>query len=365
MTEDWYFWSHRLPVARAVRDAGAKVVVACRVNKHRDLIEAEGFELRDAPFDRTGINPVKDLGTLFFIVKLYREIRPDLVHHVATKPVLYGSMAAWATGVPAILNAMAGLGYLFISGGTKARIIRTVFQNLMTALCNRSNTVLVTQNSDDKETFISAGVKPEQIIVIRGSGVDLTHYYPSDEPDGTPVAVCVSRMLWDKGIGELAEAARLLRKRNVPLKIRLVGDTDINPASIPLEQLKSWHEEGIVEFAGYSSDIAGEYARAHIAVLPSYREGLPKSLLEAASCQRPVVSTDVPGCREICVDGVSGIRVPPKAIKPLADALEKLATDKALRLELGAGARSLAEKEFATPHIVAQTMGVYYDLIHN
>lgn len=363
VTEDWYFWSHRLPVARAARDAGAKVVVVCRVNKHADQIRAEGFELWDAPIDRTGINPLKDITTLWFLWNTYRAVRPDLIHHVATKPVLYGSLIAWLTGVPAILNAMAGLGYLFISQGMKARLLRGIFQKLLVTLCNRKNTALVVQNRDDQQTFLSQGVRAEQIVVIRGSGVDLDRYHATDEPDGTPVALCVSRMLWDKGIGELVEAARRLKEKNVPIKVRLVGGTDINPSSIPQEQLDLWHEEGVIDFAGHSNDVVGEYARAHIAVLPSYREGLPKSLLEAASCKRPIVSTDVPGCREICVDGESGILVPVKTSRELADALETLALDKDLRVKMGAKARQLAEDEFATPHIVRQTTQVYSDLL--
>lgn len=365
VTEDWYFCSHRLPVARAARDAGAKVIVACRVQEHRDQIEREGFELWNVPFDRTGINPLKDVKTLASIAKTYLKVKPDLVHQVATKPVLYGSLIAWFTGVPAILNAMAGLGYLFISGGMKARLLRNVFQRLLSTLCNRKNSILIVQNSDDEATFVSVGVRPEKISVIRGSGVDLETYYSTAEPDGEPVALCVSRMLWDKGIGELVEAARTLRKKEIPIKIRLVGKTDSNPSSIPQDQLDAWNREGVIEYAGHSKDIPGEYARAHIAVLPSYREGLPKSLLEAAACQRPIVSTDVPGCREICVDGETGIRVPAKQSAPLADALEQLAQNKQLRLEMGENARKLAENAFATPHVVEQTIAVYRQLLKN
>ncbi|MEC7575604.1 MAG: glycosyltransferase, partial [Pseudomonadota bacterium] len=182
-------------------------------------------------------------------------------------------------------------------------------------------------------------------------------------PDGTPIAVCVSRMLRDKGIHELVSAARQLREKDVGLVVRLVGPMDENPASIPKTTLEAWSHDGIVEVAGPSNDIAGEYARAHIAVLPSYREGLPKSLIEAASCGRPIVATDVPGCREVCIEGETGYLVPARMVEPLANALERLAVDPALRQRLGTNARRNAETVFAADIINAQTISAYEELL--
>ncbi len=360
VTEDWYFWSHRLPFARAARDSGARVIVASRMAAHRDRILAEGFEAADIPFDRSGLNPLRDLKTLRAILSLYRREKPDLVHHVAMKPVLYGGIAAALAKVPAVINAMAGLGFLFIANGLKIRMIRPVVEWSFRKLGNRRNTVLIVQNGDDADLFADRiGVARDRIRVIRGSGVDIDRFRPGPEAEGVPVAVCVSRMLWDKGIGELVEAARILQQRGVSIRIRLVGPTDANPASIPVATLKAWQDSGMVEVAGPSDDIPGAYRGAHIAVLPSYREGLPKSLLEGAACGRPVVATDVPGCREICRDGETGIRVPLKSVAPLADALQRLAEDAGLRRKLGDGARRAVETEFAEAIVVAETMALY------
>lgn len=371
VTEDWYFWSHRLPFARAARDLGARIIVAARMTAHRDRIADEGFLPVHIPFDRSGLNPLRDWKTLRAIQDLYRREQPDLVHHVALKPTLYGGIAAGRAvgggyGGPKVVNAMAGMGFMFISTTLKARCLRPLIKTAFRALNRRVGTRLIVQNGDDRDLFEhDIGVPGARIAVIRGSGVDIRAFPVTPEPTTTPpVAVCVSRMLWDKGIGELVEAARLLRDRGVGLTVRLVGPTDANPASIPRETLDQWAAEGVVEVLGPRADIAEINADSHIAVLPSYREGLPKSLLEAAACGRPVVATDVPGCREICREGETGIRVPPKSVAPLADALEKLAGDADLRVALGAGARRVIEAELSTDIVVGQTMALYEELLN-
>ncbi len=364
VSEDWYFCSHRLPIARAARDAGAEVVVATRVRGHASPIEAEGFRLIPLELSRSGRNPMRDLATLTALIGMYRRERPDIVHHMALKPALYGSIAAWATGVPAMVNAFAGMGFVFISNSAFARLLRPVICRLFLFLLNRKYSQVIVQNPDDRALFEDRiGVDPRRIAVIRGSGVDIAEFHPAEPPAGTPVAVCVSRLLWDKGIGELVEAARLLRNRRVDIRIRLVGPVDDNPASIAQAQLDDWRAEGIVELAGASGDIAGEYSRAHIAVLPSYREGLPKSLLEAAACGLPLVATDVPGCREICRDDETGLLVPAKDAAALADALARLAGDADLRARYGAAARLAAVDEFAEAIVVTQTMALYETLM--
>lgn len=368
VTEDWYFLSHRLPLARAARDAGAHVVVATRINDARARLEAEGFTVAPIPFDRSGLDPLRDLATIRAIHACYRRHGPDIVHHVAMKPTLYGTLSAYLAGVPHIVNAMAGMGFLFISQGLKARLLRPAIRAAM-HLANRGGRVrVIVQNDDDRALFRAhLGVPDGRIATIRGSGVDVDALRPAPEPavDAAhpPVALCLSRMLWDKGIGELVEAARLLRRRGVALTIRLVGPGDANPAAIDPEQLQAWAREGLVESLGRTADIAGAYAASHIAVLPSYREGLPKSLLEAAACGRPIVATDVPGCREICVEGETGLRVPARAVEPLADALQHLAADPALRARMGAAARRMAETRFATERIVAETLALYTTML--
>lgn len=364
VSEDWYFCSHRLPIARAARDAGMKVTVACRVRDHGDAIRKEGFDLHPIRLNRSGRNPIADVATILALRKLYRSVRPDIVHQVAVKPVLYGSIAAWLAGVPHVVNAMAGLGFVFISNGLFASLIRPVLRPVFRVLLNRPCSRLILQNGDDRALFQTRiGVRPDRIAIIRGSGVDTEAFTPAPEPDGPIVAACVSRMLWDKGIGELVEAARLLQRRGSGIVVRLVGPTDDNPASIPQSTLDAWRAEGVVEMTGPTTDVAGIYARSHIAVLPSYREGLPKSLLEAASCGLPMVATDVPGCREICRDGETGLSVPVRAAEPLAEALARLADDPDLRRRLGRAARRAAETEFAEPVITRQTLALYETML--
>ena len=360
VTEDWYFWSHRLPIARAARDAGARVVVATRMDAHAERIAAEGFIPCAIPFDRSGLNPINDTATVSAIIRAYKFYRPDLVHHVAAKPVLYGSLAATIAGVPHVINAMAGLGFLFIGENAKARLLRRAFETGLRDLVHRANSWMIVQNGDDHAVLERLGFSHNRLVLIPGSGVDLDAFPVVEELQTVPPrAVCVSRMLWDKGIGELVEAARILRARGIELTVRLVGSTDLNPAGIPASTLQAWANEGIVEVAGHTSDVAGEYARASFAVLPSYREGLPKSLLEAASCGRAMVATDVPGCRDICRDEETGLLVPHKNSDALAEALARLAGDPELRGRLGARARAIVESEFAQSIIVEKTLALY------
>ena len=374
VTEDWYFWSHRLPIARAGRAAGWEVLVATRVAKHGERIRREGFRLIPIGLRRRSLAPWREVAAIAELARLYRRERPDLVHHVAMKPVLYGSLAAALAGVPAVVNALAGMGYVFTSSEVKARLLRPLIRTAFRWLLDRPNSRLILQNPDDiaamtgaamtGATVAGAAVAAERVALIRGSGVDIQIFRPREEPGGTPVAVMVSRMLWDKGVGELVEAARLLRRREVPLRVVLVGPPDPdNPASIPERQLRDWDAAGDVAWWGERSDIAEIWAKGQIAVLPSHREGLPKSLLEAAACGRPMVAADVSGCREIVKDGVTGLLVPPGDAGGLADALERLARDPDLRRRLGAAARDLVEREFSEEAVVAQTLALYRSLV--
>ena len=361
VTEDWYFWSHRLPIARAARDAGWEVLVATRVGNHGERIEREGFRLIPIKMRRRSLAPWAEIAAIAGLLRLYRRERPDLVHQVGMKPVLYGSFAAAMTGVPAVVNALAGMGYVFTSTRLKARALRPFVKMAFRWLLDRPNSRVILQNPDDVAAMTDGTVAAERVALIRGSGVDIEAFAGTDEPDGTPVAVMVSRMLWDKGVGELVQAARLLRERKVRLKVVLVGSPDPeNPASIPERQLRDWDSSGDVAWWGERSDIAKIWADSHIAVLPSYYgEGVPKSLLEAGACARPMLATNMSGCREIVVDGITGILVPPRDVAALADGLEALARDKPLRQRLGAAARELVEREFSEAQVVEQTMALY------
>ncbi|MCG8542847.1 MAG: glycosyltransferase, partial [Alphaproteobacteria bacterium] len=241
VSEDWYFLSHRLPIGKALRAAGADVVIATRVRDHGDRIRAAGLRLIPIGLDRSGLNPLHDIGTIFEILRIYRRERPDIVHHVALKPTLYGALCAWLARVPAVVNASTGLGFLFLSRTASAKLLRWVVRRMLGLLANRANSRTILQNPDDIALFTERiGVHPDRLTLIRGSGVDTERFAPAPMPDGTPVAVCVSRMLYDKGIVELVEAARLLKARGVPLTVRLVGPTDDNPASIPDSTLADW-----------------------------------------------------------------------------------------------------------------------------
>ena len=376
VTEDWYFCSHRIAHARAASEAGFEVVVVANVNyppvngetNYAAQIRAEGFRLVPLALHRRSRNPLRELASIIELVRLYARERPSLAQHVALKPVLYGSIAARLTGVPAYVNSIAGMGYVFISRDPLARLLRPFIRLALRLLLNHKRGHVIVQNPDDKEALEIAGIaSPEHISLIPGSGVDTDAFAPlpplTDE-DSPPLAVLASRMLWDKGVGELVAAARILKQQEVALRVVLVGEPDTaNPASIPLETLEQWQNEGVVEWWGHREDMAEILQTAHIAVLPSYREGLPLSLLEAASCARPLIAADVPGCREIVRHGKSGLLVPARNAEALAAALAQLAQDPQLRKKMGDEARRMVEKRFAQPLITAQTVALYRHLV--
>jgi glycosyltransferase involved in cell wall biosynthesis len=363
VTEDWAFCSHRMPVARGARDAGAEVLVATRIGSDGPRIAAEGFRPIPLGWRRGADSVAGELRAIAEIAGVYRRERPDLVHHVAMKPIVIGGAAAALAGVPRVVNAAIGLGALFLSqGGHVQRLARL---GLRFAL-NRRTGHLIVQNRDDWTLLREEGLlRHDRVSLIRGSGVDTTRFHPDDSATADPpIAAYVGRMLWDKGIGELVEAARLLRARQVPLRVVLVGPLDTeNPAGIPEAQMRAWHDEGIVEWRGPSRDIPGLWREAAIAVLPSYREGLPKALLEAAACGRPMVAFDVPGSREIVLHEATGLLTPPRAPAPLADALARLAGDAALRQRLGVAARTLVEQELSETVVVRETLDLYRRLL--
>lgn len=364
ITEDWYFWSHRLGLARAARDAGWQVVVATTPGSLRQQIEAEGFLYYPLRLQRKGRNPWGEVLAILDLMSLYHLMRPDMVHHVAIKPVLYGSLAARLADVPAVVNAVVGLGYVFISGGVKHALLRTAVEWAYRLAFIGKRTRVIFQNPDDCNLFLQHRILREaQTVIIPGAGVNTRRFAPTPEPSGEPVVLLASRLLWDKGIGELVEAARLLKRRKIAGRVVLAGLPDpSNPASIPIATLQAWHQEGIVEWIGRRSDMPAVLAASHIACLPSYREGLPLSLIEAASCARPIVASNVPGCREIVQDGWNGLLVPVKDALALADALQTLLTDASLRQTMGQWGRELVLQRFAQELIIKQTLGVYQSL---
>lgn len=362
ITEGWYFWSHRLPIARAARNAGFEVLVSTRVDKHKERIESEGFKLIPIGLERKSRNIFKEILSIFEIVKIYRKEKPDIVHHVAVKPVLYGSWAARIAGIPCVVNALAGLGFIFVAQGWKAKVLRRLVVFAYRSAFSAKNTIGIFQNPEDLKLFVDAKVvKNKKTALIRGSGVDTARFIPLPEPEGIPIIVLASRMFWDKGVGEFMEAAKILKKGGIECRLILVGKPDPeNPASISKETLHGWHSEGVVEWWGHQEDMPSIFSQTNIVVLPTtYGEGVPKVLIEAASCGRAIVATDVPGCREIVRHNENGFLVPSYDSKSLAAALKTLIQDSKLRARMGTRGREIVITEFSEEIVVRKTMEVY------
>lgn len=366
VTEDWFFWLHRLPMARAARDAGFTVGVATRVAAHGQQIVAEGFALYPLDWRRGGVNPVAALKAIWQIVRVYRKYKPDLVHHVALKPALFGSIAARLARVPATINGLTGLGTLFIGQTWRLRLLRALIARLSPMLFGRPNSCVVLENQDDQAALIDARwINLAGSRVIRGSGVDIEHFRPLPEPPAQPVvAAYVGRMLEDKGIRTLVAAHQIVRSRGVNLDLLLAGLPDPeNATSITETELRRWAELPGITWLGHQNDVRTVWAAAHIAVLASRREGLPLSLLEAAACRRAIIATDVPGCREIAHGGENALLVPPDDTAALAEALGCLAGDAALRQRFAEASRRLVESDLAAAKVGEHTLALYSDLL--
>ena len=362
ITEDWYFCSHRLPLALAAKDAGYDVAVMTHVSEHGETIRRVGIRLIPFSFSRRGLNPLSELVVLARLIVLYRKEKPDLVHHVAMKPVLYGSLAARISGVPNVVNALAGLGYVFTSNQLIARLLRLAIGSAFRVLLNSSRSRLILQNYDNRSMFIRKRfINEERIRLVRGSGVDTTVFSPTQEPAGIPVVMLASRMLWDKGIKEFVEAARQLKDRRIDARFVLVGDTDPhNPSAISKEQLTVWQSVGVIEWWGHREDMPAIFSKSHIICLPSfYGEGVPKVLIEAASCGRAIIATDVPGCNDIVKQNVNGLLIPPRNVDALVDSIRLLIDNAQLRRSMGRRGRARVKNHFNIDLIVQQHLNVY------
>ncbi len=367
MTEDWYFCSHRLPAARAARAAGFDVVVATRVRAHGDRIRDEGFALRPIGWRRRGDGVLGAARAISEIARLYRAERPDIVHHVALKPVLFGGIALRFAfpapeSAPVAIDSIMGLGSGFSAASFGARLRRPSLGIALWLAAGGKRGRVVVQNPEDRDALITLGLVPQQIVMIRGSGVDCKHFGALPDPDATTVTVAlVSRMLHAKGVLDAAAAIRLLRGRGHPVELLLAGPTDPdNRGSLTAETLVSLTTHPGIEWLGPVADIRSVWRRAAIAVLPStYGEGVPKALLEAAACARPIVASDVPGCREVVRPGETGLLVPPRDIQGIADAIAALAGDPVRRKEMGRAGRKLIERHFADEIVARETLAVY------
>jgi glycosyltransferase involved in cell wall biosynthesis len=366
VTEDWYFWAHRLPQAQAALASGFDVGVATRVQHHGERIRAAGFALHALDWERRA-GPFALLAAVFDTARLYRRERPALVHHVALKPVLIGSMAAALARVPFVVNAVTGLGYLFVAAGVRARLMRKILLVALRLLGRRPGVTWLVQNPDDGALLAARRVAPaERIALIRGSGIDLTRYRPLPDPAGPVVVIaCATRLLRIKGVGDLVAAFRLLRARGSEVRLLIAGEPDPeNPSAIPEAEILGWATEPGIEWLGRVEDVRELWIQAHIATLPSWGgEGIPMTLLEAAACGRPLIATDVPGCREIAHQGINALLVPVGAIDALADAMERLASDAALRVRFGKASRQLVESDLSAEQVGAHTAALYRKLL--
>jgi glycosyltransferase involved in cell wall biosynthesis len=310
-------------------------------------------------FDAGGMNPLRDLRTLRDLRALYRRIRPDVVHHVTIKPVLYGTFAARLAGVPRVINAVSGLGYLFTAGRGAAQTMGiTLYRTLM----RHRDMRVILQNAEDMAFFRAHRLAPEKSLrLIRGSGVDTQAFSPPvSRPSGAPLIVLTARMLADKGVREFIQAARTLKPSWPDARFVLVGPLyPGNPSSISEEELRAAAASGAVEWWGARNDIGDILQAATIYCLPSYREGLSKAILEAASTGLPIVTTDTSGCREVVTDKVNGLIVPVASASALTEAIETLLRDPALAARLGAEARATVLRDFALEIVVDQQLALY------
>ena len=361
VTEDWFFYSHRISIAKAASNAGYQVAVITQVKKHKEIIESYGIKVIPFKISRSGCNPFTEFITIISLYNIYKKEQPDLLHHVAIKPILYGTIAAKLASTPIIINAITGLGYIFISNKFSAKLIKILIYPALKIALNLKNTYTIFQNKNDQD-FLMKGNKSSNnnSIIIKGSGVDHNYFIPAKTKPVSPCIILGARMLIDKGIREYVDAARIVKKEFSKARFILAGDTDSgNPAMISRNQLNKWNQEGVIEWKGHEDAMLDILQNSNIACLPSYREGMPKFLLEAASCGLPIVATDVPGCREIVENNVNGFLVTPKDSKSLADGIKILINDFKLREKFGQQSRVMIENMFSSEIINKQTINFY------
>lgn len=362
-----YFVTHRLTLAEAARDAGFRITAALPADSDpADLrrVASAGMSLVAYPFVRGGMRPHRELKTLVALYRLYRQLQPDLVHQLTVKPVLYGGLAARLAGVPAVVQTIPGLGYLFVDSSKKAVWLRRLLAPLFRIALGGSKRRIILQNGDDLKTLLRLRMLPHagrDVVVIRGSGVDVTEFAFSPLPEGPPIVLLASRLTWHKGVAEFVEAARRIKAEGITARFVLCGSPDTeNPGGVPQTLLDQWQAEGIVECWGYRADMPEVFRQATIVVSPSkYGEGVPKSLIEAAAAGRPIVTSDAPGCREIVRDGENGYLAPISDAAAVADGISRLLKAPRAAAQMGRRGREIVEAEFALPHVLNKTLALY------
>lgn len=360
-----FFVSHRLPLALAAAQAGYDVHITTsdEDQEHVAQIKATGLPFHPLPLAQHGTNPLAEIKTLQAMIALYRQLKPDLVHHVSIKPVLYGGIAARMAGIKAVVGAMSGLGYVFIDDSPKARLLRQIIRPILGIALAHPNTSMIFQNPEDRQRFIDMRLlKAERAVLIRGSGVDMEAFSPQPEATGKPIVLFAGRLMWKKGMGDFVEAARQLKEK---ARFVVVGYAEAtSPDTVPLAQLEAWAKEDLIEYWGKRDDMPQVFAQSHIVCLPSsYGEGVPKVLIEAAASGRAIVTTDTAGCHEITKHEENGLLIPPNDSAALIAALDRLIGDSALRQKMGARGREIAVNEFSLNLVVKETFALYESLL--
>ncbi len=368
VAEDWYFWSHRRLLAQAAKAEGYDVYVLTRVTEHGEKIESLGFKLIPLHMERHGKNIFKEIRLLTKIIACYRNVRPDLVHHVSMKPVLYGKLAAIITGVAACVNTFPGLGYVFHSEKTRDRFLVVFIVSALKCLFRFGNNKVIVQNKDDAGFLNRSNIcRKEDLVIIRGSGVDMDEYKKGSERNSEPVVLFASRLLLQKGIYDYVAAAKIVRKTKPDLRFVIVGKPDkSNPNSVPSEELETWQKEQHIEWWGYKEDMPEVLRQVEIIVLPTfYGEGIPKILIEAAASGKPIIATDVAGCREIVRNSLNGYLVPVHSPEIIAQRIIELIDSPELCVDMGEKGRELAEQGFSIGKVNSETLSVYSLLVNN
>jgi glycosyltransferase involved in cell wall biosynthesis len=363
----WYLFNFRLATAQRLVADGHDVLLVSPPDEHVPRLQAAGLRWRALPLHRASLNPLREAATLAALVDLLRAERPDVLHNFTVKCAVYGSLAARVTGVPAVINAIAGMGYVYAGSDLRARLLRPCVAWLLRSTLDRRRSLLVLQNPDDAVALVKAQlVDPLRVRVILGSGVDTARFTPAVRREGRLRVVLASRLLREKGVVEYVEAARMLKQAGRDIEFVLSGRTDPgNPHSIPEAWVRQWHQEGIVACLGHVDDMPSLLASADVMVLPSYYgEGVPRCLIEGAAAGLAVITTDRPGCREVVKqDGVDGLHVPCRNAAALARAIARLDDDRPLLRRLGARARRNAVECFDQAMVLERTLAVYDELL--
>lgn len=363
---DWFFLSHRLPIALAALEQGYEVHIATGITVHHAELSSYGFTVHPLPISRGKSSVTTEIAAFTAIFHVFRKLKPDIIHAITIKPVLYSGIAAHFTGIQHIVAAISGLGYVFTNIGIQASIRRWFISTLYRFALSHQKLRVIFQNPDDQTILLNAArLSLEQIQIIPGSGIDLIQYSNQPLPKTVATIVMASRLLSDKGVNEFVEAADILHKKGLNAQFQLAGNIDPdNPASITQATVENWRVTSKVDILGHRIDIARLFSQAHIVVLPSYREGFPKVLIEAAACGRAVVTTDVPGCRDAIIPNVTGLLVPPRNAQALADAIGQLLLDPKRCAEMGKAGRRLAEESYSIEQVVQTHLAIYQDLLN-